>query len=288
MGMVSKIQEMTSEYEERIYSYEHSLEWGKFLGYIDTAFRLHATRRYEGKLRASGMYYLCPRQFVWSHFFPQEESIDLVSGLRMSLGTSLHHIVQNQVLGPAQILEGQWNASDPCYTYIGLQRHPSHVFIEPRYRCEVTGIEGHSDGILHSDRIKDLAGIDSKQSGLILFELKTVGQKGFDALNTVKDIPPYYKMQAEIYQHLSGLHSTLFWFLGRESMASKFFIYEYTGEWYKTAIEKAQVVQEAIAEQRLPSMKCPRRTWCQWCKPAKTTEFRELLNVRTISISEQT
>lgn len=275
--LVSGIHAIISDYEESIYRQENFTEWKKLLDYLNTAYKLYSTRDYEGKLRASGMYYLCARQFVWSHFFPTKGDFDLVSGLRMSLGTSLHSIIQNEVLGPAGVLLGEWAANDPIYHYEGKQRHRSHVYVEPIFRCAETGIQGHADGIIDMTEMKNLLKWEFNWDGRMLFELKTAGESVMSKLLTSEDIPPYYKMQAEIYQELSGINATLFWFLNRDTMKSKFFVYRTTREFWKAAKEKAHLIVEHIAEKRLPLIRCNSHKTCQYCQPDMSKEFKSRL-----------
>lgn len=61
-------------------------------------------------IRASGLAYLCPREFVFNYWAPTaNRSFDIRGQFLMGVGTYLHEVIQNTVLGPMGVLKGVWN-----------------------------------------------------------------------------------------------------------------------------------------------------------------------------------
>jgi hypothetical protein len=245
-------------------------------------------------IRASGAHDLCPREFVLNYWQPKDgKDFDWKSQFYMSTGTAAHEYVQNYVIGPMGVLYGNWvNHSgdlaghgikvegfhpDPELAIFEIQhqrpltwRYKEYSVFQPHWR-----ISGHLDGKVCQNRIawifanaklykkdpfkayKEM--VDAKlELDLILFELKTAGTFVFDKVTVPEDIADYYKMQASIYQALSGTWKTLFWYMKREDFMSKAFIYEYDKNWYSEAKKKAKIIWESIRDRTLPDsmMKC--------------------------------
>lgn len=207
-------------------------------------------------LRASQMYFLCPREFVLNYWNPINSKIgfDWQSNLVMGIGTSLHSMVQNEIFAPMGILRGNWECplsrtiKKSC-DYPGKPYRYSEVEV----RHKRLRIQGHIDAVFEVKKVNKLLGIslpDNEEE--VLGEIKTVGGKVFDRVNCSNDIPPYYKMQACIYQKLYGVSRTIFWYICRDDLRTKMFVYNYEPGWWNEAARKARIIWEAIRDETLP------------------------------------
>lgn len=237
-------------------------------------------------LRASGIYYECPREFVLRYWQPRNNSkFDYNSWLYMTTGTTLHALIQNTLLGPTGILKGKWRSSSGV---IHKGFHPEPVeaikawvekeellweYVEPVMFDNLYRIGGHADGIISKSRLKwlidnrdlvkkdivkactHLTHIPSDPSEESLLEIKTTNDyifKKLDASNPSAISDPY-KMQASIYQHKFRYSSTLFWFICRDTMADKLIEYPHEPHWWNFAKSKSKIIFEAIRDETLPT-----------------------------------
>jgi hypothetical protein len=230
-------------------------------------------------LRASQIGNLCPREFVLNYWNPAETtSFDWQSMLRMSMGTHLHHILQNEILGPMGVLYGDWVSQATGEVFTGFYPEPLRMFADGRtpwvYREPVVWdakyrISGHMDGYLDTSRVSWLFDNVSKfkrnplgaitelskmpLGSLVLLEIKTVGSYGYGGLTSASDIPDYYKTQAAVYQKLANTPKTLFWFIERDSLNSKTLVYEADASQWAKVVSKARLVWESIRDEVLPT-----------------------------------
>lgn len=252
---------------------------------------------YTDFLRASQLHNLCPREFVLNYWQPKaNKNFDWKSYLMMSMGTHLHDYLQNQVLGPMGVLYGTWvnvkaeaGASkeeapvvrhegyypDPDLALFEMQRQLPLTwrYEEPGVWSEKYRIRGHLDGLIDTDRLayfreneklfkadpaKMVVRVRSIMGKKTLFEIKTTGAYVFESLKEPNDIAEYYKTQASIYQTLAGYPDTLFWYINRDTMASKTLVYPLDSGWWNDAKRKARIIWEAIRDETLPDlgMKC--------------------------------
>lgn len=140
-------------------------------------------------IRASGIYFHCPREFVLNYWRPVPTSdFDLKSYLKMGTGSYLHEWLQNVCLGPLGVLWGHWIRPNPEATadpeYDGPRYGPpggvtpwvrvtgyhpdpdltihEHVnqrpltwtYLEPRWTDPLYRISGHVDGEVSLDRMR--------------------------------------------------------------------------------------------------------------------------------------
>jgi hypothetical protein len=234
-------------------------------------------------LRASGLFSVCPREFILNYWNPQpNREFDYKAQFMMSTGTHLHSYLQNQVLGPMGVLFGQWKHTGTS----GIVKEGFHPdpfrdleravkgwplewhYVEPKVWDETHRISGHVDGVICTNRLNfvnrnahlfksDPEGTckrlhDLEMGELTLLEIKTTGSYIYKALKTSSDIASYYKMQAVIYQKLMKIPRTLFWFIERDTMQSKTMLYKYEHGWWKDATRKARIIWEAIRDRTLP------------------------------------
>ena len=234
-------------------------------------------------LRASGIYHVCPREFVLNYWSPQpNRSFDFKAQFMMSVGTHLHSYLQDRVLGPMGILFGKWKHTGTS----GIVKdgfHPDMMgdmnraasgypcewtYVEPTVWSDKYRISGHVDGIVCTNRLNfvqknaKLFKTDPEQAckrlhdlevgELALLEIKTTGSYVLKNTKSADDIADYYKTQASVYQKLTDIPRTLFWFIERDTVQSKTFLYKYEPARWKDATMKAQIIWEAIRDRTLP------------------------------------
>lgn len=232
-------------------------------------------------LRASGLYDLCPREFVLNYWQPKpNKQFDWKSQFYMAVGTGVHSYLQNMILGPLGILWGKWRNSsgieiegfhpdpDTALLEISKQVPLTWNYIEPEFEDLQYRVLGHGDGVVSLNRIswlrdnfklvtsdpvaaaKILQGIES--TSLALLEIKTTSSRNYAMISEAKDLPPYYQMQAAAYQQMSSFDRTIFWYINRDTMENKVFPYESDGRWWKEATRKAKIIWEAIRDETFP------------------------------------
>ena len=257
-------------------------------------------------LRASGFSFLCPREFVLNYWNPVPvKSFDWGSHVKMNIGTDLHTYLQNYVMGPMGVLYGKWQSIDGDSTKVieGFHPDPERTmwemveqkpltwhFVEERMWDEKWRIRGHIDGRVSKKRL-DFLSSSSKlmkedmpsaikrcmdiepEEHLPLYEIKSTGTYAFKGITDVAKIPEYYKMQASIYQWLSGTNETIFLYLERDNIKMRGFSYKGEKGWIKDAKRKARIVWESIRDEVLPesAMSCKSPD----DKRAKSCVFRE-------------
>jgi len=247
---------------------------------------------YEDVVRASGLGYLCPREFVLHYWCPTpNKTFDARSQFMMGCGTYLHSVIQNMVLGPMGVLKGYWKKYD---TDASGQQMLVSANLEPRfhpdpersiwehtrqlplswqyeeYRVwdEDLRLAGHLDGVVSLDRIEWLADnfalvqADPHKAFTELakipagdeakLEIKTCGSWIYKKLRLSSDISEPYRMQSNAYQHLMGIHRAVFWYVDRDSMDSKMLPYWYEKHVWEHARHKIVTIWEAIRDFRLP------------------------------------
>lgn len=256
-------------------------------------------------IRASGLSFLCPREFVLNYWNPRPvKSFDWSSQFKMSIGTDLHSFLQNYVMGPMGVLYGTWKKTgdkstiykegfhpDPEKTVWEMQNQAPLTwrFEEERVWNEKWRIRGHIDGRVSKKRLdfltssvklvkEDLlsavkACMDIKDDDLVLYEIKSTGTYAYNGITEVSKIPEYYKMQASVYQWLSGCNETIFLYLERDNIKMRGFSYVGEKGWVKDAKRKAKIVWESIRDEVLPesAMACK----CPTDKRAKSCAFKK-------------
>lgn len=238
-------------------------------------------------LRASRLHDVCPREFILNYWQPKRSHILGWRGMMfVELGSHLHQFMQDSVLGPMGVLWGKWR-----YCHEGILTDPVHEgfhpdpelachellnqlpmswrYFEPNVWHEGWRISGHLDGIISSDRFlfltENIAAVRKDPKDWIrrmweipmgakaLLEIKTSGGFVWDKLEKgVKGIADYYRMQATIYQKLSGIHSTMFWYVNRDRMDSRVIPYRMEDAFWNDAKRKATIIWTAIRDQTLP------------------------------------
>ena len=240
-------------------------------------------------LRASGMYFTCPREFVLNYWKPiPSKKFDGSARMRMGCGTWWHSYMQNCVLGPLGILYGKWFDNEaletrgPCFhpdpklTLHEMQEQatePVWTFAEDSLKDDALRLTGHHDGIISIDRFRwleenlNLVRKDLPQAlkelhsiapgKLMHLELKSLSLDGKAKWKTADDTPDYYKMQAVIYQHMTGYDSTMFMLADRDQFKIHTVKYDYDEGWWKETVRKARIIWEAIRDRTLPESGMP-------------------------------
>lgn len=248
--------------------------------------RLEGVGRESDFIRASGAYYLCPRQFVLNYWRPViEEQVNFENCLFMDVGTMMHAYLQDGLLGPCGVLIGHWQHKETREIVEGVypgefkslrdfRDSPNEwVYVEPKVWHEGWRISGHCDGICDELRLQAFveevfAGrtpqeIAKKLRGMpvsgkrVLLEIKTCNSRIAEQLVSSKDISDAYKTQATVYQTLTGIDSTVFWYFSRDSFATKAFIYKGEPARFRDVERKAEIIWTAIRDEALPTSAMP-------------------------------
>jgi hypothetical protein len=235
-------------------------------------------------IRASGISFLCPREFVLNYWNPRPyKSFEWSAQFKMSIGTHLHEYLQNVILGPMGVLHGSWVREhegsvevregfhpDPEKAIWSMQRQLPMEWVfreeslwDPKHR-----IRGHIDGRISKLRMEFLSKSgrllkeslfeamrrcnDIEDDELPLYEIKSTGTYAFNGITSVDKIPEYYKMQASVYQWLAGSSETVFLYMERDGIKMRGF--SYIGEQGRVddAKRKSRKIWEAIRDERLP------------------------------------
>jgi len=270
-----------------------------------------------GVIRASGVHFQCPKKFFYNYWMPSEyPGPDLSGQVFMGIGTFLHSYLQEILLGTTGILKGTWDAGGDIieddfmpvdlatHQLKGFARQEAHPvkYKEYWYYDEHWGLSGHCDGVISVSRLsaaskmlgvrtnhpgielrKRMEDIDPDTDGYALLELKTTSDFKFKGLDEPDPVPRWYKSQATIYQRLSGLDTTVFLFLNRDSVALKpvIFKHETKPDWDPVK-KKITVIWESIRDEKLrhefetcnteedkPAKECPFVRRCFDDKPTK-------------------
>ncbi len=239
-------------------------------------------------IRVSGCYDLCPRQFVLDYWEPKgSKTFPFTSSLMAGMGTFLHTYIQDVLLGPLGILKGTWKnnvtgelhegyypeCGDGFYEMYLNNERKQYSYVENTVKDEHYRFVGHQDGIVDKARIlafmelmgnakadfltirKEINAIPKSEE--CCFELKSSGDRVFE-LASAANLPPYYRLQACVYQKLSKLPETLFWYINRNTCESKMFLYSFEDMFWNEACRKADAVWRSIRDEELPEtgMKC--------------------------------
>ena len=244
----------------------------------------------SGWLRCSGMYQICPRHFVLNYWNPKRGGVwPFANTMMANVGTYCHGFFQNKVLGPAGVLRGNWQPTHAGEKYYDIQHFETDEYVETQVKDTHWRFKGHIDGFLATERL--LQFIDRQLNGTsvvhpekitddLLLEMKISNRHTINMINSQDDIPPYYAQQATLYQKMSGIPKTLFWFVDRTDFSSKLIVYEGEEKWWNEAVRKATIIWEAIRDETLPDsmMKCvtPRDDRAGTCPHSTECWFRAL------------
>lgn len=227
-----------------------------------------ARPKFRNNYRVSGMSQFCEREWVL-HEKLKKDLYEMISGeerLRMLLGTVMHNVIQNDILGPGFILWGDWecskchkiykdtlmprevcDCSSQCKTaciWVGDQskRICQLCPISARYiyrekqviqKFDKYSLVGHIDGIVMLGNIKRI------------LEIKTVGSESFARL-----VEPYesHIIQSNLYMHLSGYKECSILYIDRTLVAPimKEFIVEYDSELALSYIKRLTKLDKLI------------------------------------------
>lgn len=202
---------------------------------------------------------LCPRELALRHLFPKPVGADdwePRSLMRVNVGSACHGWWQNEYLGPAGILLGNWKCTGKCQKVWTMSLMPGRrcecggaiEYHELKVRDEATQICGSTDGILV---------FGGEHWG---FDLKTSNENSMDRMKE-----PYesHVWQLNLYMHLLNLKRGLlvytdpvcrFWrepqskAKGMDTLPVLEFVVEYDARWWDKALAKVTEAQK-IAEE---------------------------------------
>ncbi len=243
--------------------------------FLDWAVKAYRTERVavpmkaDTVIRASSIGWMCFREEVLAarHGITRKEVVSADSNWTYSVGHAVHWAMQNEVLGPKGQIVGEWRCRS-CGDHQGgaedydLRPYPEDCpkchspelgfeYVElPLYDSELL-IRGHCDGF--------------HPNGVDIWEFKSSNSYAMKAIRQGQ-IWPAYKVQGQIYLHLTGRKRFRFLFVDKGENVLK-------RAWHPMLIERDQkeidakkkaIVQmrEAIAspKKKLPERICANET----------------------------
>lgn len=179
-------------------------------------------------IRGSRLHEVCAKREVLmaKHSVATIRAIDSDLMLTFALGTGMHYAIQNEILAPTGILEGQWRCLS-CNSVVGKStskqaadmisarvKRPDQcescngnkfLFEEYSFEDHELGLSGHPDGLL------DLPAIST---GPILLEVKSMAESQVWKIKTAPAVD--HVVQVHGYMLLSGLSTAiiLYWIKG--------------------------------------------------------------------------
>lgn len=162
------------------------------------------------------------RAFVFDYFFPGEAiKWKLNNFLMAEAGTAIHKTFQNKILGPSQLLYGEWiNPSGEVH--FGLMPdglNDDWDYLEPSFTCEKYRVRGRCDGVV------PVPGWDMQEWPLL--EIKTTSSDAFSKIKGTGLVPDYYRAQAAFYLYACGRKRTWFLMVNRDTMTTHMLEYLY-------------------------------------------------------------
>lgn len=226
----------------------------------------------ESKIRASGIYSMCPREEVLASLLnhPRGQKVDAALSLIFAHGNALHHQLQNDILPRIGVLVGQWRCNWCMKKHGGWKKGipPERTLIHrPKAcrRCKKSDftynelhfedpnlrISGHPDGFL---QIPGLPGIG-------ILEGKSIGARGGIEIKKAPNIAHVY--QAQVYMDLTGLRwaKILYWQKAESGLnALVEHLVEYDEETVKAIREMVQSIWIGLKTGDLPDRICANST----------------------------
>ena len=248
--------------------YQH---YAQSLGKVLTGTRVITSHKPHPKwIRASSVGFMCPREWVINYWLPHDylesKPLSMFERFRMDMGSAGHDVFQNEILGPMRLLVGNW-VKDGEKSW-GYWPGKGWRFVEEYAESQELGISGHHDGLLSPNRIMDVykavkaRKLESKilsqreapeaSAMYYLAEFKFVSSEVFNEINTVDQIPEYYRGQAAVYQLLFRRPATVFFFVDRSSLSIRTFFYRGLQQDLDKALFKCDLVWRAIRDETLP------------------------------------
>lgn len=238
-------------------------------------------------LRASGMGRLCPAQWVLDYWRPHRRmSLGFQGHLYVDVGTMLHSYLQNHLLGPVGLLWGAWvhtrsgevvkgyhpSTYEPLKDFRDERSHGMWEYIEESLIDKGWRISGHCDGITEEERLRIFVQMAEEKrrpediareirkigSGTRrLLEIKTTNTRLMGALTGPGDISYDYRMQAALYQKMTSVTGTIFWYFNRDDFTQKALYYEAEPGVLEDAYAKADAVWTSIRDETIPRFGMP-------------------------------
>jgi hypothetical protein len=218
-------------------------------------------------------------------------------------GHVLHDLWRNVYLGPLGVLLGQWECIKcdrvvegrqpeiPCACW-GRNIPPKRKFywnyVESRVQSDAWGIplSGKKDGMLDVERMRKLINVHLPNVESILFDLKTISDRGYNWLNKAQQSAV---RQVNLYLHVEKGEYGIIWYVNKSDSEEKVFLIEYSE---KVQAETEIRIQEKVAYLKNPEAlpEIPKRNTkssktCKYC-PVSTlcrqveTE-KDLINLET-------
>lgn len=199
---------------------------------------------YDGRLRASELQKICPRYAYYRHFEYRPLKFSKQFIISMWLGTNFHSFLQNNILGPLQILEGWWvKGTERKY---GTMPGSDWKYEEERFYDDEMNITGHADGTIQW------------QGQKINLEIKTTNDWYYQNEKFLDD----YLWQANLYMYLKKMEKTLFLIVNvdesikKRNLVLRGILYPFDREIFEKAHDKAVYIKDAIEQRKVPEGTC--------------------------------
>jgi len=211
----------------------------------------------DSVIRISELSWLCPREEVICSLMDIErtDKEDIESSFRMNLGTEYHRVLQNDLLGPARMIQGVWKC-ERCNAVHGLESDPiykpkkcSWCRAESRWllykELEVFDkerlIRGHCDGPFEDST----------------WEFKTTSAFRFSELTTPL---PSHIAQASLYAYYLHRKTLRVLYINREAPRfvgmTKLYIVPRNDAMVAGNWMKVDMIREGIVTKKLPGKIC--------------------------------
>lgn len=244
---------------------------------------VRAPLRPGDKVRASGLYKICPREEVLAarHQVMRTDDISADLHLIFGHGYAIHHYLQNELLPDLGVLLGSWRCTHCAKAHGRFKKGvPLEWCLRPRprkcRRCSNRSFEyeeasladdkllitGHPDGFL----------VIPSYPGIGLLEAKTVSGRGAADVRFVPNVS--HVLQAQVYMHMTGCKWTkiLYW---QKDVVGLSGLIEHDIEYDSETIQNIQTtmlkIQSGLLYDELPDRICGTPT----CDRAKSCQLKD-------------
>jgi len=205
----------------------------------------------EGAFHVSEMYYLCPRQWILQHYFPEnKKEPHSADTLRLfKTGHIQHSAVQDEWLGPAGVLKGKWICKQCEHLHEGFMPKacdgcdaPQNElsFKEPGVGHKGLNVKGHCDGVVVPGRFE--GNMDEWA-----LEAKTMKPDKFALL--VAPLPAHLH-QINVYMHLLGMTRGIFLYFCKSTGEVKEYTCDYDPAYWRDVESKIGAIRRFLRKVR--------------------------------------
>lgn len=137
-------------------------------------------------------------------------------------------------------------------------------FSEQTIYCPVLGVKGRLDGILYPDMLKHLGAVKipddfpecrdfPARENRVILEIKETNDFQFGGIRSPEDIPEKFQWAQCLYQKITGINTTCFLYVNRDSLALKTMFWQSNPELEKKVIAKCDLAWYHIRRKTVPT-----------------------------------